>query len=57
MGFWDFSRPRLEELIGGRWPLVYLGRPANPSPAEGSLAWFKANQEALIKRVFDSQSE
>jgi 2-oxoglutarate dehydrogenase E1 component len=57
MGFWDFSRPRLEEMIGGRWPLVYLGRPANSSPAEGSLAWFKANQEALIKRVFDSQSE
>ncbi len=27
MGAWEFLRPHLEALIGGRWPLRYVGRP------------------------------
>jgi 2-oxoglutarate dehydrogenase E1 component len=53
MGAWPSLRPRLEEVIQGRWPLRYVGRPANSSPAEGSSTWFAANQKILIKRAYD----
>lgn len=51
-GAWEFERPHLEELLHGRWPLHYIGRPASSSPAEGSTNWYSANQRALIERVF-----
>lgn len=54
MGAWLFVRPRLEELIDGRWPLRYIGRPANSSPAEGSSARHTTNQSVLVERVFES---
>ncbi len=52
MGGWNFVRPYLEELIIGRWPLVYIGRLPSSSPAEGSATWYNANQQALIERVY-----
>ena len=52
MGAWDFMRPRLEELIGGRCPLRYVGRVRSASPAEGSAAWHQASQSALIDQAF-----
>ncbi len=53
MGAWEFVRPRLEELVVGRWPLSYVGRPRNASPAEGSAAKHAENQAALIQAVFE----
>ncbi|OQY81977.1 MAG: 2-oxoglutarate dehydrogenase E1 component [Chloroflexi bacterium UTCFX4] len=53
MGAWTYMQPRLRELINGRVPLRYIGRPANSSPAEGSTAWFKLNQKQLVARAFD----
>jgi 2-oxoglutarate dehydrogenase E1 component len=53
MGAWARLRPRLSKIIGGRWPLYFVGRPASSSPAEGSMAWHTLNQKALIKRAFD----
>jgi 2-oxoglutarate dehydrogenase E1 component len=53
MGAWEFVRPCLEELIGGRHPLRYIGRARSPSPAEGSAAWHQLNQKVLIEQVFD----
>jgi 2-oxoglutarate dehydrogenase E1 component len=53
MGAWSFVRPRLEELIAGRWPLHYIGRPASSSPSEGSMTWHTTNQEALIEQAFN----
>jgi 2-oxoglutarate dehydrogenase E1 component len=53
MGAWEFVRPRLEGLIGGRWPLRYVGRARNASPAEGSSARHAANQARLITTVFE----
>src|SRR5579859_8030673 len=38
MGAWEFLRPNLEAVIVGRWPLRFVGRPRNSSPAEGSSA-------------------
>ena len=48
-------RPLLTELIEGRTPLRYLGRPRSSSPAEGSLAAHNYNQAALIEQAFSQE--
>jgi 2-oxoglutarate dehydrogenase E1 component len=53
MGAWEFMRPLLEELIGDRFPLRYIGRARSSSPSEGSAAWHQLNQKALIEQAFD----
>jgi 2-oxoglutarate dehydrogenase E1 component len=53
MGAWQFVRPLLEELIGDRCPLRYIGRARSASPSEGSAAWHQANQRKLIEQAFD----
>ncbi len=55
MGAWDFVRPLLARLIDGRWPLYYVGRPASPSPAEGSSAWHAINQETIVKQAYQKE--
>jgi 2-oxoglutarate dehydrogenase E1 component len=52
MGAWAYVRPRLEELIHNRWPLCYVGRPANSSPAEGSSTRFAANQKTIVEQAY-----
>ncbi|MCC7161789.1 MAG: 2-oxoglutarate dehydrogenase E1 component [Anaerolineae bacterium] len=52
MGAWGYIQPRLAELVAGRVPLRYIGRPSNSSPAEGSTAWHNINQKQLIERAF-----
>jgi len=56
MGAWDFMRPNLEELIGDRYPLRYIGRARSASPSEGSSAWHQLNQRAIVERAFDLDS-
>jgi 2-oxoglutarate dehydrogenase E1 component len=56
MGAWAFVRPLLEEMLGGRCPLQYIGRPRSASPSEGSAAWHQLNQKALVERAFDLES-
>ena len=56
MGAWNFLQPRLAKVIKGRWPLRYIGRPPNSSPAEGSAAWHAANQGALVEHAYDLES-
>jgi 2-oxoglutarate dehydrogenase E1 component len=56
MGAWEFMRPNLEELIGDRYPLHYIGRARSASPSEGSAAWHQLNQRALVERAFDLDS-
>ncbi len=53
MGAWEFARPLLEEMIGDRWPLRYIGRARSASPSEGSAAWHQLNQKALVEQAFD----
>jgi 2-oxoglutarate dehydrogenase E1 component len=53
MGAWAFVRPLLEEAIGNRYPLRYIGRARSSSPSEGSAAWHQINQNMLIEQVFD----
>ncbi len=54
MGAWEFLRPPLTEVIRGRWPLRYLGRPRSASPSEGSSARHAINQKALIEQAYSS---
>jgi 2-oxoglutarate dehydrogenase E1 component len=54
MGAWEFARPLLFALLGGKIPLRYAGRPRSSSPAEGSAARHRMNQEALIAAGFAS---
>jgi 2-oxoglutarate dehydrogenase E1 component len=56
MGAWAFVQPRLARLIRGRWPLHYIGRPPNSSPAEGSPAWHASNQNALVEHAYNFDS-
>jgi 2-oxoglutarate dehydrogenase E1 component len=52
MGAWDGVRWSLRELIDGRWPLRYVGRPRRASPAEGSMTWHRATQAAIVEQAF-----
>ncbi len=52
MGAWDFVRPSLEELLEGRLPVRYVGRPRSASPSEGSLAWHVFNQKLLVAEAY-----
>lgn len=56
MGAWEFLRPLLEELVGGRCPLRYVGRARSSSPSEGSATWHQLNQKALVEQAFDLDS-
>ena len=57
MGAWEFMRPLLSELVAGRCPLHYIGRPRSESPAEGSAARHQINQKQLVERVFEPLDE
>lgn len=56
MGAWEFIQSRLEQVTEGRWPVHYIGRPRSSSPAEGSAAWHKVNQQALIDQAYTTES-
>jgi 2-oxoglutarate dehydrogenase E1 component len=56
MGAWEFARPLLEELLGDRCPLRYIGRARASSPSEGSATWHQLNQKALVEQAFDRDS-
>ena len=57
MGAWEYMRWRLEELIDGRWPLRYIGRPRRASPAEGSSTWHRRNQKAITEFAFEMSKQ
>jgi 2-oxoglutarate dehydrogenase E1 component len=52
MGAWSYLRFRLDEVLDGRLPLRYIGRPRRASPAEGSAAWHGQNQQAIVQYAF-----
>ena len=57
MGAWEFARPLLETIAGGKLPLRYIGRVRNSSPSEGSSSWHAVNQRAIVDQVFDAKTE
>jgi 2-oxoglutarate dehydrogenase E1 component len=52
MGAWFFVRPRLEELLGDV-PLRYVGKPARPSPAQGSARYHKEEHAEIVREAFE----
>lgn len=57
MGAWNFVKSCLQETIQNRWPLQFVGRIENASPAEGSASRYKINQKAIINKAFGQQIE
>jgi 2-oxoglutarate dehydrogenase E1 component len=53
MGAWRAIRHRLEEAIGGRVPLRYVGRPWRASPSEGYPTAHLQEQERIVNEVLD----
>jgi 2-oxoglutarate dehydrogenase E1 component len=53
MGAWEYARPLLQELLGERLPLHYIGRPRRASPSEGSATWHQSNQAAIIAEALE----
>ncbi len=51
MGAWDFIRPHLQEVSGGR-AVRHVTRPRSASPAEGSAARHALNQQVLVNLAF-----
>ena len=54
MGAWRFVEPRLRELVDAcdGVALRYIGRPERASPAEGSAARHKAEQERIVSEAW-----
>ncbi len=52
MGAWPFAAPRLRDLTGGRFPLLYAGRTRRASPAEGAHEWHVREQKRLVEAAF-----
>jgi 2-oxoglutarate dehydrogenase E1 component len=50
-GAWRAIRHRLEEAIGGRVPLRYVGRPWRASPSEGYPTAHLREQERIVSEV------
>lgn len=57
MGAWEFVRPLFEELLAGKVPLRYIGRPRRASPSEGSTAWHQRNQAAIVEQALSSSAD
>jgi 2-oxoglutarate dehydrogenase E1 component len=53
MGGWNYIAPILERAARGLKP-VYAGRKASASPAAGSLALHRAEQDALVELAFSA---
>jgi 2-oxoglutarate dehydrogenase E1 component len=55
MGAWDFIRPHLQEVSGGR-VVRRVARPRSASPAEGSASRHALTQQALVSQAFGEPS-
>jgi 2-oxoglutarate dehydrogenase E1 component len=51
MGAWEFIRPPLTEVSGGR-TVRRVARPRSASPAEGSAARHALNQQAIVNHAY-----
>jgi 2-oxoglutarate dehydrogenase E1 component len=55
MGAWFFVEPRLRALLGDELPVRYIGKPARPSPAQGSARFHKEEHAAIVREAFQIQ--
>jgi 2-oxoglutarate dehydrogenase E1 component len=52
MGAGSYIEPRLRELVGGEYPITYIGRPDRASPAGGSLYTHNDEQAQIVEAAF-----
>jgi 2-oxoglutarate dehydrogenase E1 component len=57
MGAWTFVEPRLRELLNDEMPVRYVGKPARPSPAQGSQGFHKREHAAIVRAAFRDAEE
>jgi 2-oxoglutarate dehydrogenase E1 component len=53
MGAWTFVEPRLRGLAGGL-PILYVGKQARPSPAQGSAKFHKQEHAGIVRDAFEN---
>ena len=53
MGAWSFVEPRLRGLAG-ELPVLYVGKPPRPSPAQGSAQFHKQEHAAIVRDAFEN---
>ncbi|MFL5801971.1 MAG: 2-oxoglutarate dehydrogenase E1 component [Roseiflexaceae bacterium] len=56
MGAWSYIEPRLRELLDPAIPIVYVGRSASASPAEGSLVQHTVEQARIIAEAMQGSA-
>jgi len=54
MGAWTFVEPLLREIAGGELPVLYVGKPPRPSPAQGSAHFHKQEHAEIVRSAFES---
>jgi 2-oxoglutarate dehydrogenase E1 component len=54
MGAWAFVEPLLREISRGELPVIYVGKPPRPSPAQGSAQFHKREHADIVRSAFES---
>ena len=54
MGAWTFIEPLLREISRGELPVIYVGKPPRPSPAQGSAKFHKQEHADIVRSAFES---
>jgi 2-oxoglutarate dehydrogenase E1 component len=54
MGAWPYLKLKFGEELLGRFPFLCISRPGSASPATGSAARHKREQEQLLARAFSA---
>jgi 2-oxoglutarate dehydrogenase E1 component len=57
MGAWTFVEPRLRELLSDEMPVRYVGKPARPSPAQGSQGFHKREHNEIVRAAYKGADE
>ncbi len=53
MGAWTFVEPRLRGMTDGELPILYIGKPARPSPAQGSARVHREEHADIVRAAFE----
>jgi 2-oxoglutarate dehydrogenase E1 component len=54
MGAWTFVEPLLREVSRGELPVIYVGKPPRPSPAQGSAHFHKREHADIVRSAFEN---
>src|SRR5918993_192413 len=54
MGAWTFIEPLLREISRGELPVIYIGKPPRPSPAQGSAKFHKQEHAGVVRSAFEN---